>query len=55
MSRLYLAFALLWYATGSFGQVKIKDLIKFGDEQFSKGDYYYATIRPGHFFRLNFH
>lgn len=42
MSRLYLAFALLWIATGSFGQVKIKDLIKFGDEQFSKGDYYYA-------------
>ncbi len=25
------------------GQVKLKDLISFGDEQFQKGDYYYAT------------
>ena len=25
------------------GQIKLKDLISFGDEQFQKGDYYYAT------------
>ncbi|MFM7664673.1 MAG: tetratricopeptide repeat protein [Bacteroidota bacterium] len=42
MPRFHLTFAALWLVTASFGQVKIKDLIKFGDEQYIKGDYFYA-------------
>jgi tetratricopeptide (TPR) repeat protein len=43
MPRLYLTLiiSLLFFCVE--GQVKLKDLISFGDEQFQKGDYYYAT------------
>ncbi|MBM3165463.1 MAG: hypothetical protein FJZ80_08385 [Bacteroidetes bacterium] len=43
MPRLYIIVATLFIGITLFGQVKIKDLIEFGDEQFRKGDYYYAT------------
>jgi tetratricopeptide (TPR) repeat protein len=42
MPRFYLTFLLCWLPFFAFNQVKLKDLIQFGDEQFSKGDYYYA-------------
>ena len=43
MSRLHLTLGMLACCWGCFGQVKIKDLIEFGDEQFRKGDYFYAS------------
>lgn len=44
MPRLHLVFILLWACPSVlFSQVKIKDVINFADEQFKKGDYYYAT------------
>jgi len=43
MPRLYLTLVALSFSFGIFSQVKIKDLIEFGDEQFRKGDYYYAS------------
>jgi len=43
MSRLYLTlFILLVLPLSLMGQVKLKDLVKFADEQYKKGDYYYA-------------
>ena len=43
MSRLYLTlFILLVIPLSLMGQVKLKDLVKFADEQYKKGDYYYA-------------
>lgn len=44
MSRLYLI--ILFFAAVPnlvFSQVKIRDIIDFADEQFKKGDYYYAS------------
>jgi tetratricopeptide (TPR) repeat protein len=43
MPRLYLTLVALCFSLGVGAQVKIKDLIEFGDEQFRKGDYYYAS------------
>ena len=43
MPRLYLTFGVLALGFSCFAQVKLKDLIAFGDEQFRKGDYYYAS------------
>jgi len=43
MPRLYLTFGFLALGFSCFAQVKLKDLIAFGDEQFRKGDYYYAS------------
>lgn len=43
MPRLYLVVFGILTSCGLYGQVKLKDLIAFGDEQFQKGDYYYAT------------
>lgn len=43
MPRLYLTLAVSMLVFCVGGQVKLKDLISFGDEQFQKGDYYYAT------------
>ena len=43
MSRFHLVALSLLVCLGINGQVKLKDLISFGDEQFQKGDYYYAT------------
>ncbi|NDB34609.1 MAG: hypothetical protein EB023_04545 [Flavobacteriia bacterium] len=43
MPRLYLTLVALCFSLGVSAQVKIKDLIEFGDEQFRKGDYYYAS------------
>ena len=43
MSRLYLTlFILLVIPLSLMGQVKLKDLVKFADEQYKKGNYYYA-------------
>ena len=44
MSRLYIAlfYILLTLPYSLSGQVKLKDLVNFADEQFKKGDYYYA-------------
>lgn len=43
MPRLYLIFIFLGACFTIHGQVKLKDLITFGDTQFAKGDYYYAS------------
>lgn len=43
MPRLYLTIIASLLVFLVEGQVKLKDLISFGDEQFQKGDYYYAT------------
>lgn len=42
MPRFHLTFLLCVLPFFAFNQVKLKDLILFGDAQFSKGDYYYA-------------
>jgi hypothetical protein len=43
MPRLYLTlFILLVMPLSLLGQVKLKDLVQFADEQYKKGDYYYA-------------
>ena len=41
MSRFYL-IGLILIPLFSLGQVKLKDVLAFGDQQFRKGDYYYA-------------
>jgi hypothetical protein len=41
MSRFYLIGFIL-IPLFSLGQVKLKDVLAFGDQQFQKGDYYYA-------------
>lgn len=41
MSRFYL-IGLILIPLFSLGQVKLKDVLAFGDQQFQKGDYYYA-------------
>ena len=41
MSRFYLISFIL-IPLFSLGQVKLKDVLTFGDQQFQKGDYYYA-------------
>lgn len=43
MPRFYLALWFICFTFISQSQVKLKDLISFGDSQFNKGDYYYAT------------
>ena len=43
MPRLYLTVIATLLVFCVEGQVKLKDLISFGDEQFQKGDYYYAS------------
>lgn len=42
MSRFYLIFFLLVLSTSAFGQNFVKKYIKFADEQYKKGDYFYA-------------
>jgi tetratricopeptide (TPR) repeat protein len=42
MPRLHLVFFLLLTSALSFGQVKTKKLVEFADQQYKKGDYYYA-------------
>jgi tetratricopeptide (TPR) repeat protein len=42
MPRLHLVFFLLLLPVFSFGQVKTKKLVEFADQQYKKGDYYYA-------------
>ena len=43
MSRLYLSLLFLFFCfTTLFSQNKVKKYVKFADEQYSKGDYYYA-------------
>jgi tetratricopeptide (TPR) repeat protein len=42
MPRLYLIFFALLFSTFSIGQVKTKKLVEFAEQQFKKGDYYYA-------------
>jgi len=41
MSRFYL-IGLIFIPLFSLGQVKLKDALAFGDQQYQKGDYYYA-------------
>ena len=43
MPRFYLTVIATLLVFCVEGQVKLKDLISFGDEQFQKGDYYYAS------------
>ena len=42
MSRLHLVFYTFLYTFISFGQVKTKKLVEFADQQYKKGDYFYA-------------
>jgi hypothetical protein len=42
MPRLYLVFFTTLFYVFSFGQVKTKKLVEFADQQYIKGDYYYA-------------
>ena len=42
MSRFYLIFFLFLLSFASLGQNFVKKYIKFADEQYKKGDYYYA-------------
>ncbi len=42
MSRLYLISFILLFSTISFSQKSVKKYVKFADEQYRKGDYYYA-------------
>jgi len=42
MSRLHLSFLCLFVSLTGITQVKTKQLVSFADEQFKKGDYYYA-------------
>lgn len=41
MSRLYLIF-ILFFGVPAYGQDMLSKYLKFADEQFEKGDYYYA-------------
>jgi tetratricopeptide (TPR) repeat protein len=42
MPRLYLVLFAIGFSTYSIGQVKTKKLVEFADQQYAKGDYYYA-------------
>ena len=42
MSRFYLIFLLVLMSFSAYGQNFVKKYIKFADEQYKKGDYYYA-------------
>jgi tetratricopeptide (TPR) repeat protein len=42
MPRLYLTFFVIHFSTILFGQVNTKKLVEFADQQYKKGDYYYA-------------
>lgn len=42
MPRLYLVFFLFIATFNLLGQVKTKKLVEFADQQYKKGDYYYA-------------
>ena len=42
MSRLYLIFVFLWLSGVSFGQDPLKKYLEFAQEQYDKGDYFYA-------------
>lgn len=42
MSRLYLGSLFVFISFLSFAQPKLKQLVTFADEQYKKGDYYYA-------------
>ena len=42
MPRLYLTFFTVLLSSIAFGQVKTKKLVEFADQQFKKGDYFYA-------------
>jgi tetratricopeptide (TPR) repeat protein len=42
MSRLHLISFILLFSTISFSQKSVKKYVKFADEQYRKGDYYYA-------------
>lgn len=42
MPRLYLIFLFAFSCSYSFSQVKLKQIVAFADEQYKKGDYYYA-------------
>jgi hypothetical protein len=42
MSRFYIIFFLVLLSFSSVGQNSVKKYVKFADEQFKKGDYYYA-------------
>lgn len=42
MSRLYLVFFFCCFSLSYFSQNNVKNYVKFADEQYKKGDYYYA-------------
>jgi hypothetical protein len=42
MSRLHLVVLFILFTFQSFSQAKLKQIVSFADEQFKKGDYYYA-------------
>jgi len=42
MSRLYLIVFFFFSCSYSFSQAKLKQIVAFADEQYKKGDYYYA-------------
>jgi len=42
MSRLYLAFVFIGISSALFGQNNLKKYLEFAQEQYDKGDYYYA-------------
>lgn len=42
MSRLHLVFLFVLIFFNSFSQSKLKQIVGFADEQYKKGDYYYA-------------
>lgn len=42
MSRLHIVFLFVLFTFQSFSQAKLKQIVSFADEQYKKGDYYYA-------------
>jgi len=42
MSRIYLVALLLLVSFSSLGQTELKQLLRFAEEQYDKGDFYYA-------------
>jgi tetratricopeptide (TPR) repeat protein len=42
MSRLHLVFLFVLFTFQTFSQAKLKQIVSFADEQYKKGDYYYA-------------
>ena len=42
MSRLHLVFLFVLICFNSFSQAKLKQIVAFADEQYKKGDYFYA-------------